>query len=383
MKTNKMCAILGNLHRYQELMPLTENRPLSTLLFDCKYRLIDFNLSSIENASIKQVYMIFNEGETQSVFDHIGGGKEWNLDGVQNRFFIHLFQDSLKQQAQGEDYYYSVIDYLEKSKSENTVFMGSKILCNIDLRALLKIHQVQKNEMTVVYKRINGSNVSDSDLLFNVNSQGHLEEAIQAKKGTVDSLVNLCTDIFIIKTDRLIEALKEGQKVGATPNLGQFLREMISIEDTGLYEYTGYLSNIYDIPSYYQTNMDMLDVHKYTSLLYSNQKIYTKLKNEVPTYYSATSDVQNSHFASGCIVEGSVEDSLIARRTTIHPKAKVKGAIIFGNNEIKAGAEVSYAILDKNVVIAEGIKVQGTKEAPVVIKKNTYITEDIIGGVGA
>ena len=64
MRTNKMCAILGNLHRHKELMPLTESRPLSTLLFDCKYRLLDFNLSSIENANIKQVYMIFNEGET-------------------------------------------------------------------------------------------------------------------------------------------------------------------------------------------------------------------------------------------------------------------------------------------------------------------------------
>ena len=127
MRTNKMCAILGNLHRYKELMPLTESRPLSTLLFDCKYRLLDFNLSSIENANIKQVYMIFNEGETQSVFDHIGGGKEWNLDGVQNRFFIHLFQDSLKQQAAGQEYYYNVIDYLEKSKSEHTVYMGSNI----------------------------------------------------------------------------------------------------------------------------------------------------------------------------------------------------------------------------------------------------------------
>lgn len=378
-----MCAILGNLHRYQDLMPLTDKRPLSTLLFDCKYRLIDFNLSSIENANIKQVYMIFNEGETQSVFDHIGGGKEWNLDGVQNRFFIHLFQDSLKQQAQGEEYYYSVIDYLEKSKSEHTVFMGSKILCNIDLKALLKIHQVQQNEMTVVYKRIDSSKVCENDLLFNVNAEGHLEEAIEAKKCSVNTLVNLCTDIFIIRTDRLIEALKEGQKVGATPNLSEFLRELISVKDTGLYEYTGYLSNIYDIPSYYQTNMDMLDVHKFTSLLYSNQKIYTKLKNEVPTYYSETSDVTNSHFASGCIVEGTVENSLVARRTTIHPEAKVKGTIIFGNNEIKAGADVSYAILDKNVVIAEGVKVQGTKETPVVIKKNAHVTEDIIGGVTA
>ena len=44
MKTNKMCALIGNIHRYDELLPLTENRPLATLPFDCKYRLIDFNL---------------------------------------------------------------------------------------------------------------------------------------------------------------------------------------------------------------------------------------------------------------------------------------------------------------------------------------------------
>lgn len=383
MRTNKMCAILGNLHRYKELMPLTESRPLSTLLFDCKYRLLDFNLSSIENANIKQVYMIFNEGETQSVFDHIGGGKEWNLDGVQNRFFIHLFQDSLKQQAAGQEYYYNVIDYLEKSKSEHTVYMGSNILCNIDLRALLKIHQLQNKEVTVVYKRISSDNVSDNDLIFSVDEEGHLNEAVQAKKCETESMVNLCTDIFIIKTDRLIQALKEGQAVGATPDLGRFLRERISIENTSLYEYTGYLSNIYDIQSYYQTNMDMLDVHKFTSLLYSNQKIYTKLKNEVPTYYAETSDVKNSHFASGCIVEGSVERSLVARRTTIHPNAHVKDTIIFGNNEIKEGAEVSYAILDKNVVIAEGVKVRGTSDAPIVVKKNTHVTEDLIGGATA
>ncbi len=77
---------------------------------------------------------------------------------------------------------------------------------------LLKIHQLQGNEMTVVYKRISSDNVSESDLLFNVDSEGHLEEAIQAKKGEVSYLVNLCTDIFIIQTDRLIAALKRRAK---------------------------------------------------------------------------------------------------------------------------------------------------------------------------
>ena len=72
-----MCALIGNTHRFDELSPITDIRPLATLPFDSKYRLIDFNLSNVANANIKQLFMVFNEGDTRSVFDHIGGGKEW------------------------------------------------------------------------------------------------------------------------------------------------------------------------------------------------------------------------------------------------------------------------------------------------------------------
>lgn len=160
MKTKKMCAILGNVSTFQGLLPLTENRPLDTLPFDCKYRLIDFPLSSIANANINSIFMIFNEGETRSVFDHIGGGKEWNLDSLQNCYFVYFYQDILKQKEQGQPYYESVIDYLKKSESEYTVFIGSNMLCTIDLRAVLKSHQKQNNRMTVVYKRVNSSTIS-------------------------------------------------------------------------------------------------------------------------------------------------------------------------------------------------------------------------------
>lgn len=380
MKTNRMCGIVGSLHRYTELLPLTEKRPLATLPFDCKYRLIDFNLSSIKNANIHELFMLFNEGETQSVFDHLGGGKEWNLDGVQNRYFIHLYQDFLKEQAAGKDYFRKVIDYLEKSKSDHTVYMGSKILCNIDLRGLLKIHQLQGNDMTVVYKRIDKEKIYEKDILFTLSEEGKLLSATEAKKTQMADVVNLCTDIFIIKTEVLIESLKEGQKTGMTANIGKFLREKIDVKTTGLYEYTGYLSNVYDINSYYQANMDMLDPHKFNSLLYANQKIYTKLKNEVPTYYAETSEVKNSHLASGCIVEGKANRSLIGRGSKIKQGALIEESLLFANNKIGENAEIKYAILDKNVVVESGVKIIGTKDQPVVIKKDTLVTADVYGG---
>jgi len=379
MRTNKMCALVGNLHRYDDLLPLTANRPLSTLPFDGKYRLLDFNLSSIANANIKSLFMVFNEGETQSVFDHIGGGKEWSLDGIQNRFFIHIYQDFIRRADNNSSYYDLVIDYLKKSKSEYAVYMGSKILVNIDLRALLHIHQAHDNDMTVVYKRVPKNLLYKEDIVINLGEDNLIDKTSLVKNTEIQDVANLCADIFIIKTEKLIEILLEKQSENILGNVESFLRERIS-KSTYAYEYTGYLNNIYDIQSYYQANMDMLDTQKFTSLLYSSQKVYTKMKNEVPTYYSETSIVNNSQFATGCMIEGQIEDSIIGRGTDIAEGAKVTGSLIFPSNIIKSNAEVSYAILDKNIVVEEGVKIIGTPEKPIVVKKGTHVTADIIGG---
>lgn len=374
-----MCAILGSAVRYDELLPMTEERPLATLPFDCKYRLIDFPLSSIVNANIRTVFMIFNEGETRSVFDHIGGGKEWNLDGVQNRYFIHFYQDSLKKKAEGKPYYNTMIEYLKKSKSEYTVYLGSKMLCNIDLRAVLKIHQIQKNEMTMVYKRVEPSYVGPKDQLLTIDETGSVQDTGDYTAITSETeKVNLAMDIFIVQTEWLIQQLEAGQKENSTTNLKKFLREKITSSKSSTYEYTGYLSNIYDIPTYYQANMDMLNPQKFNSLLYSNQKIYTKLKNEVPTYYSTDSNVRNSQFATGCTIEGTVDHSLVFRGTLIEKDAVVKESMVLAGTTIEEGANVSYAILDKHVRVKAGVRIKGTEANPVVIQKNSVVTSDVI-----
>lgn len=370
---------MGNIQRYNALLPLTTHRPLATLPFACKYRLIDFPLSSIVNANINTVYMIFNEGETQSVFDHIGGGKEWNLDGVHHRFFIHLYQDFLKLKANESAYYRPLIDYLEKSKSEYTVYMSSKMICNIDLRAVLKIHQLQKNEMTVVYKKVDAEKICETDAVLSLTDQGQITDVRPFMEDTEDkNQENLCMDIYIVQTEWLIEQLTAGQQEGATVDLQDFLRKKIHTVKSSTYEYTGYLSNIFDIASFYKASLDMLNQQKFNSLLYSSQKIYTKLKNEVPTYYARSSEIKNSQFATGCLIKGTVENSSISRGTLLEEDTEVRESIIMPSAKIRAGAKIQYAILDKHVVVDPDVKIIGTKENPIVIKKNSHIKSDIL-----
>ena len=376
MKANKMCAILGNEHEYSGLMPLTENRPLSTLYFDCKYRIMDFAISSAANANIRTVYIILNEGRVKSVFDHLGGGREWGLDSIGS-----YHQDILRKKAEGKDYYCNIIDFLSKSKSAYTVFIGNKMLCNIDLRTVLNVHQSQDATMTAVFKRVPREKIANDDQILDLSSDnrvtGHTRFGNVEKK---QDLYNLSMSIFMVKTDWLIEALKEGESIGMPASIEEFLIEQLGRVDTYAYEYSGYLSNIYNMKSYYDANMDMLDPENFNSLLFSSQKVITRTKNEVATYFSKGSKVSASQLATGCIIDGKIDHSLISRCTTVEKDAEVVGSIVMANANIKQGASVKYAILDKCVTVEPGVRIEGTPENPVVIKKHEHVCADVIGG---
>lgn len=381
MKANKMCAIMCNEHEYSGLMPLTANRPLSTLYFDCKYRIMDFALSSAVNANIRTVYTILNEGRVKSVFDHLGGGREWGLDSIGSYQYLSFYQDILRKKAEGKPYYSDIIDFLRKSRSDYTVFIGNKMLCNIDLRAVLGVHQAQKAEMTVVYKRVPRELIAKDDQILDLTDDNRVTG--HNKFGHVEKnrdLYNLSTGIFIVGTNWLIDALEEGETVGAPASSEEFMTEKLGRVDTYAYEYTGYLSNIYDMKSYYDANMDMLDPEKFNSLLFSSQKVITRTKNEVATYFSKDSKVVASQLATGCCIEGTIDHSLISRCTKVGRGAEVIGSILMANAEVGEGASVRYAIFDKSVRVAPGVRIEGTPEKPVVIEKGTYVTRDVTGG---
>ena len=97
-----------------------------------------------------------------------------------------------------------------------------------------------------------------------------------------------------------------------------------------------------------------LNLKKVLLFFSPNQKIYTKVKNEEPTYYANTSKV-STQFASGSIIEGEVVQSVLSRNIYVHKDSVVKDSILFPRVVIGQGAQVEYAILDKGVEVADGV----------------------------
>lgn len=376
MKIDKYTAILNNTVGYHDMESLTDNRPLANLPFDGKYRLIDFQLSSLANAGIRSVYGIFRGQNIRSVFDHIRSGREWGLNTLLSHYFLGFYNGDDDATMNDKDYYNQILTYLKRSGSDQTIYMTCDILCNINLEQVIHLHTANKRNITVVYKKMPravfspANEVLDIDEKDNVVGKRDIETAVEP--------VPMSADIYVVNTPWLIEKLEEEAGREQPRKMRYLLRELIVTENALAFEYTGYLANISSVKSYFDANMDMLEPHKFYSLLYSNQKVYTKVKNEEATYYDQESEVNNSQFASGSVICGKVDHSIVSRSCHIAKGSRVDHTIIFPKVTIEEGATVSYAIIDKNVTVPAGVTLQGTPEKPLVIGKGQVITGDIV-----
>lgn len=378
MKTRKMAAIFSNQHEYKALSPLTDERSLSTLYFAGKYRLMDFPLSSIVDAGINDIYTLINQEKVRSYLDHLGGGKEWGLSTIGSYEYLDFYQNIMRKQSSGANYFDDLITFLETSNYPYAVLIENKMIGNFDLQSILHFHQENNDKITAVFKRVSEDNVANDDQMFILDENNTIISNQQTIDAQHQDFYNLSMNIFVTNTDWLIAELKKAQKSGISLDLGQKLTALAAKYRTHAYEYTGYLHNVHDIKSYYDANMEMLGKKKRDQLLYGNQKIITRIRNEVGTYFSKDSKVRNSMLATGCRINGEVINSVLSRRVSVSENAKLINSVVMANVVLEKGCTVENAIIDKNVVIKKNVTIKGTSEKPLVIKKGAIITKDII-----
>ncbi|WP_225048909.1 glucose-1-phosphate adenylyltransferase subunit GlgD [Lacticaseibacillus kribbianus] len=377
MRQGEMAAVIDLNEDVHTLLPLTAHRPIGTLPFAGRYRLIDFPLSAITNADIHSVGLFMPESE-RSVQDHIRSGAAWNLDLIQGGVFLfpYVATRDYTDVALRRRYYENYTQFLRRSGSQYTVVMGAANIANIDLNAILAYHKAGDAEITAVYKNVPKATVTPNDWTLTLSEQGIATSVIQASErhdGDEVSTVPSFMDIYLLPTIDLIDLLDAAAQTTEFRRLPQLLREAVLAGNANAFEYTGYLARINSIQRYFDANMDMLTEANYQSLLFSSIPILTKSKNEVPSFFAKDSVVENGVLGTGAYVEGVVSDSVVFRNVVVHQGATVENSILMQGSKISTGSKVSYAILDKGVVIGPNLTIAGTPDHPIVIEKNRTV----------
>ncbi|WEV57084.1 glucose-1-phosphate adenylyltransferase subunit GlgD [Ligilactobacillus acidipiscis] len=386
MKQNKICTIIDLSSQYEALSPLTKQRTVGSLPFGGRYRLIDFPLSAISNAGIKEVG-IFSPPSDRSLQDHIRSGKPWDLDSITGGVFTYPFiEEDSKDKNKQWQYYQDLLTFLKKSGSTFTLLTSAHSVSNLNIAELLSYHIVNNNPITTVYKRQEVKYVSPNEEALNISENSDVTAIMDVEtlmKGPHEDVLPMFMNIAMLRTSLLIELIQNAAKQSEFKSLPSIMREAVEVYNANAYEYTGFYANINTVKRYFDTNMAMVHEEDSQALFFSSHPIYTRNKNEIPTFFSKASEVKSSLLGTGGRIEGRVENSIVFRRSVVNRYASVDHSILMQESKVGRGTTLKYVILDKNVVIGANLKIEGTPEKPIVFPKGTSVfrKEDIAKGV--
>lgn len=378
MARNKLFGVVNLSENDYYMKQLTNNRPIASIPFLGRYRMIDFTLSNLVNAGVDTVGIFLND-KYRSLMDHISNGKEWDLDRKKGGvfYFSPSSTPDVHSQLRGDiSTYFANIDYLTEASADYAVIMGTSMVCNIDIKEVFSKHLETKADVTVVYKtimeddfgfeRCNTINTNEYNGVIAFGKNIRRPDMLTEKK-------KISTEIYIIKKELLVDMITDAVTTGENVYLTDVLHDAVTKYKVRAYEYKGYLKNISTIEGYFEASMDMLDEDNIREVFFGENKIRTKVKDETPTYYSEDSNVQNSLIANGCKIEGTVINSIIFRRVNVAKGSIIKDCIIMQNSEIRENCTLENVLTDKQVVLTDHTELKGSPKNPVVVSKGSVL----------
>ena len=374
MKHNMMGLIFAE-NPEAEMGELTSIRTLAAVPFGGRYRIIDFILSNMVNSSIVNVGITVPYNY-QSLSDHLGTGKDWDIDRKGNGLFVLPPKEiGDTGERKGIDIINGVTHYLTKSRQEYVLVCDCNTICNIDFRQVLQSHIDRDADVTMIYNEVGELTQKEltSRIILEMNNEERIEDInvypIQQK--TNASYMHM----FLIKKDLLLELV--GDAVAHNKHLLSkdiFLPNVNRLKIYG-YKYEGFCRQIDNVKTFFNANLELLnrDVRDEIFGLKNDMPIYTKVKDTVPTKYGKNAEVCNSFIADGCVIEGTVKNSILFRGVHVGKGATVENCIIMQNSAVMDNCLLENVVFDKEVILRSGKKLMGQDTYPMVIGKKTVI----------
>lgn len=357
------------------LRELTTLRAIAALPVAARFRVIDFQVSSMVNAGIKNIGVIMQKNY-HSLMDHLGSGKEWDLHGKTEG--LHILPPFLTRENVGVytgllDGIRSNTNYLARSKQETLVLSGSDIIYNARLDEILRFHQETDAAVTLMYTRDPSMKRDELGTYLSLDEAGNVVDMeVQPTHPSYDCAY---MKLLVIKRELMLNIVDKAVAHGLHDLDRDMLMKMVTDGQykVNAYEYKGECWRIDSVQSFFKFNMDILDPEKRKGIFREDLPVYTKVRDEMPTCYGNEATVVNSLLADGCQIEGTVENSILFRGVRIAPDAHVKNCIIMQDGQVHSGAYIENCILDKQSVIKRNAKLIGPAAYPIVIGKNVVI----------
>ena len=366
--TNALGIIFPN--SYDNTVPeLVTERAMASIPFAGRYRMVDFVLSSMANCGISNVSIVVRKNY-HSLMDHLGTGREWDMARRHGGLNIvpPFAEKGVRIYSGRVEALGSILSFLEHQKEKYVVMSDANIAINYDFNALLAAHQASGADVTIAYQKTEIPEGRKNDnYTLTVDADGRVTELLfnDYRPG----VQNLDLNIYVLERETLIKLVKDATSRGLIYFERDILAHNVNILNIHALEYTGYVAHVCDMKSYFDENMRLLQAGNVDKLFNEGNPIYTKIRDDNPTRYLEGSKVKNSLLADGCVVEGTVENSVLFRGCQIKKGAVVRNCVLMQDTVVEENSSVEYVVTDKNVHITADKKLIGTDSFPVFVAK--------------
>ena len=371
LSNQAMGIVFSNTHD-DLIRELTEIRSMGSIPFGGRYRLIDFSLSNLVNAGISKVGII-TRSNYQSLMDHLGNGKPWDLDRKKGGLYILPPYGNVDSGIYSGhvDALAGVMNFLERSSEKYLVVCDSDVVCNIDLVPMMEAHIEKHADVTIAYKHGRLPQNHRDIMSFAFNGGGRVKDIELSQM--IDGECDFSLDIMIIERELMIRLIKEATSRNQT-SLGRDIFQH-RVDDLRIFGWKvgDYVAVMDCIGTYVKSSMQLLNPDIRAQLFARERPVYTKTRDDMPTKYGLGSSVKNSIIADGCSIDGTVENSILFRGVKVQKGATLRNCIVMQDSIITEKASLSYVTADKDVYVTAGRTLTGAESYPIFIRKGTLV----------
>ena len=342
---------------------LTSKVAKPAVSFGGKYRIIDFPLSNCINSGVDTVGVL-TQYQPLRLNTHIGIGIPWDLD--RNIGGVSVLPPYEK--VTNSEWYtgtanaiYQNIDYMESFNPDYILILSGDHIYKMDYEVMLDFHKANNAEVTIAVMPVPMEEASRFGIMI-ADENHRITEFEEKPEHPRSNLASMGIYIFNWKT------LKEALIAMADQPALDFGKHVIPYcHEKGAplyaYEFTGYWKDVGTLSSYWEANMELIDIVPEFNLYEEYWKIYTKSEIQPPDYIAADSVVERSIIGEGSEVYGEVYNSVIGCGVTIGKGTVIRDSIIMNQTQIGEGCEINKAIIAENVVVGNQVKLGVGEEA--------------------
>ena len=362
-KSNVVAMLLAG-GQGSRLGVLTKNIAKPAVPYGGNYRIIDFPLSNCVNSGIDTVGVL-TQYQPLVLHDYIGNGQPWDLDKMNGG--VHSLPPF--QTALGAQWYkgtanaiYQNISFVDRYDPEYVVILSGDHIYKMDYNDMLAHHKKTGADATIAVLDVPMEEASRFGIMI-TNDAGEIIDFEEKPKNPRSTLASM--GIYIFTWKKLKQYLIENENNEAEDkDFGKAIipNMMKAGEKLVAYAFDGYWKDVGTLDSLWEANMDLLNPNIPIDLYDPSWKMYSRNPIMPPQYIGQDAVIENSMVTDGCVVEGTVDFSIIFEGVKIEPGATVTDSIIMPGSVIKSGAIVEYAIVGENCEVGSGAQIGARPE---------------------